>query len=1645
MLQTAPVQSFIRDKAESYLRKKTGADVHIGKLYLSWFSEARLERVYIGDLQHQALFYSGKLSLRYDLLALARNKLVVYDLHWEDLLLNAYSLPDGKMNYQFLADAFSSPPDTTAAKSETGEAMQIDIRQITVEKLRLRYHDETSGMYAVLQLPGLHTKIQTIDPGASLYDVRELRLNGLGGVFRQDFRPALKTPAATPSAPSEENNPLALLVKAKLLELNNSHFIYADEGSGISTGWSLEQLSLKLASIDMAKTQVNGGYINLEKPRGFVQMAPAKDSSEPAPATAPNTWTIRSPGFAIQGGVFRMDNTAAARAAPNTFDAGHIYLSPLELSLKQVIYTPAGLTAELEKLQVQERSGFGIKQAHASIVYSDSLVSLKNLLFETNQSRIAKEISISGPGWDKLANNLPAMGIHADLDNTHLVLAEALYFVPQYRNDPNFKKIWDKVLDLDGRIGGSLANLAVEQLHLADNVGNDIKLTGKLQSVTDSKKVYAALSDLKINSGKKAIEAWLPENTLPANIQLPAQLQVAGSLSGGMESVSTNMRIRSSYGLADFSGDIRHYTDSINSSYDLQLRQLDMDLGKWISDTSIGRLVANGHIKGKGYALSKMQASGEVVVEQARYNGYEYRNIGVAGKLDKGNYEAEVQSTDPNLQVSVQLSGALSDGMPTASGDMKIDRVDLQALGLTTSPLVLKGLFQVNLVNTKPHQLEGDVFITGLQFADAKNIYALDSISILAHAAGDTQLIQLKSPFGQASATGNYDYTSIFTLAQQIVQHHLQAPGKDSLLAKTPAPQTMDLQASLRWPGNLHNLAPGLHMNQPLLVTARVVTDSLLVKANVFLPVFSYDSLRVDSTHLRLLANRDSLQVDAGLSSLAHPTVPLYRTALRAKAVTGELDWHLRLDDKAGAEKYRLGGDLSILPDSGYDIRLSEELLLNKTVFTTGEKNLIQLSPKGIRYAALQLLAGDQSLQLETKPATGTALPPVDLSLKDFRLSTLTGIVGKDSALAEAKINGELHVTGLDATPLVSAGLHLNDITVTSIPVGDLAVQLETPVAGQYDITAALTGQENDVQVKGRYAENMAFEVLLNKLNLHSLEPFAMGQASRMKGYANGKIAIAGSADKPQVRGELGFNDAQANITMINTTLQLSGNKMVFDEKGILFNEFILKDSLGGTTTVNGRINTTDYSNYAFDLRINTDNFMVLGPKASHDQAYYGPAFIDSRINVGGDLDLPVIDMNVTLRDKSKVTITLPDDAPGIEDREGVIRFVNRSNPADSSLLAARGDSLVAENEKIRGMDFSAAINITKTSTINIIIDPVNGDYLEAMGTASLNLTIDPSGKMSMTGKYALEDGKYEMSLNQLIKRSFAIVKGSSITWDGDPTGAELDITARHDVKAPAIDLIGDQLTSATTNKKQYNQRIPVEVYLMITEKLMKPTIKFRLDMPEKDRAVFNGAPYTRIKQINNIESQLNKQVMGLLVLQSFISEDPMASLESGAGGSMEDAARQSVSKVLSQQLNNLAGNLIKGVDLNFDLQSEEDYSTGSKTERTSLNIGASKSLFNDRLTVAVGSNIGIAGNTPGNASALIGDITVDYALSRDGRYKLRAFQRNQTDAILQGQIIETGLTFMLVMDFNTFSEILRRSKEDIELKKREQEAKQKK
>jgi hypothetical protein len=336
-------------------------------------------------------------------------------------------------------------------------------------------------------------------------------------------------------------------------------------------------------------------------------------------------------------------------------------------------------------------------------------------------------------------------------------------------------------------------------------------------------------------------------------------------------------------------------------------------------------------------------------------------------------------------------------------------------------------------------------------------------------------------------------------------------------------------------------------------------------------------------------------------------------------------------------------------------------------------------------------------------------------------------------------------------------------------------------------------------------------------------------------------------------------------------------------------------------------------------------------------------------------------------------------------------------------------------------------IVVSKNAVFNLIVDAGNGDFLQLKGSGQMTGGIDASGKITLVGSYEIEQGTYNLSFN-FLKRKFDIQKGSRIVWTGEPTTAQIDVTAIYVANTAPIDLVQGQIEATQANENIYKQKLPFEVHLLLQGELLKPQITFDIVLPEdKNYNVSKdiiSTVETKLAQIRQEPSEMNKQVFALLLLNRFVGEDPFSS----SGGTMDAGtfAMQSVSRLLSEQLNQLAQNLIQGVDINFDLATTQDYTTGSEQNRTDLNVGISKRLLSDRLTVSVGSDFELQGPMQSNQSQnnLAGNIAVNYKLSKDGRYMLRAYRKNDYTGEIEGYVIETGIGFIISVDYNRFKQI---------------------
>src|SRR3546814_17607092 len=139
-------------------------------------------------------------------------------------------------------------------------------------------------------------------------------------------------------------------------------------------------------------------------------------------------------------------------------------------------------------------------------------------------------------------------------------------------------------------------------------------------------------------------------------------------------------------------------------------------------------------------------------------------------------------------------------------------------------------------------------------------------------------------------------------------------------------------------------------------------------------------------------------------------------------------------------------------------------------------------------------------------------------------------------------------------------------------------------------------------------------------------------------------------------------------------------------------------------------------------------------------------------------MDNPDVTAYLRVNEKTNMALTLPTSEPGVQEREGVVEFVDMDAPADT----LQADTLLAATQ-ITGVDLSADLDVDEEAQFKVIVDPVNGDNLQIKGNPALSIGVAPKGTLTSQVRYEMAAGAYELSLN--------ITK----TWESRRLGKEVE------------------------------------------------------------------------------------------------------------------------------------------------------------------------------------------------------------------------------------------------------------------------------
>ncbi|MBB1149389.1 translocation/assembly module TamB [Myroides sp. NP-2] len=1652
LVQLPSIQNAIKDKAITFVEQKIGTPVKLDKIAISFPKKIVLKGLYLESQEKDTLAYVNHLGVDIGLFGLLQNKINVSSVDLNGLRATVKRDSLQRFNFDYIIDAFASEEE----KEETPSSMTVSVGQINLNSIALTFDDAYDGHHLDFKLNQFVTRFKDFDLEQMRFALPKIASDGITLVYHK-ASPAGEHPEVIEedTAASPEGNEQPIDLNVGVIELTQTYIDYQSAEDYIQAILDLGEFKLSLNKLDLAKQQLDIEEVLLNKTKAEVAFLSRPQATTPPAAVSPDSlatpenetlgWNLAVRNFDINDFNAKYDDNNHKKRQEG-LDVNHVAIEDLQFSLKDFQYTDAGLNGNLQQLAFKEQSGFTLSNSKAYFQYGQQASFVKNLSIETPNTQFQSTAVFNYKSLEQLTTQLGQLSVDVVISNSHLGLKDAYLLMPDVFKAHGLTKLSQEKIEIDLIAKGLMSDLSLEKMYVNLLGSTFINAEGKVRNLPDVEQAYLDVNIKDFQTTAKDIYTLAPASVIPKDIEIPALIRFTGIAKGTQRDLVSTFELKTSSGSILFDGGFNQRIKN-KEKYWGNLTIDRLNVGRIIKNDSIGSISLQAKVDGMGLEPAHAKANASIKLVKAAYNGYEYKDMLLQAHLADGHYEVHSQNDDPNLNFNLNATGTWTDKALSLSLLADLKQIDLHQLRLNDEASVLSGKVEVDMPNILPDSLVGTASIRDLSFNALSRSFVLQPITFNAEATPAYRKMSLQSQILDFDMEGDYLLTKLGDAMTQTIQKYYNLRANDEAkkvdsnaneLETTEKQNHFTYQLRIKNDPIFQKIAPELKEIQPIVFggTYRQKDDYLTLKGEI--PSIQYGDMTIDSITLDVKPNSASaLSYELAIQSISNASFQIRRMVLDGFAKDNKIDLNFKLLDRQEQTSYLVGAEI-LAGTQQQRVKLKEGgFILDYKPWTVHPNNSIVLSDKGFFATDFEMSYKSSLIRLASEEEKINS--PLAVKFENFSIETLTKMIQKEKLLAAGTINGEIHLKDLTTDFRFVSNIDIADLTVYEIGLGNLHIGVANESHSKYGANIVLEGQENKIRLFGTTdvdQQTLDLKLAVDKFQLKAVEHFSMGNLSNAQGYLSGEITLGGKYEQPAILGAIDFNQIGFHVNPINADFKDINEKIAFTPKGIELNTFSITDSEGNLLVIDGQILTQTYTDFKFNLDVKAVDFKAVSSTSKDNDMYYGTLIFDSDLKIRGDLNTPKVSGQVTIGEKTDFTLVMPQEDPSIADREGIVEFIDEASLRQAELLKYQADF---DQSALKGMDVSVSIVVDKEATFTMIMDKSSGDKVVIKGEGDIVGGIDPSGKVTLTGRYEFSEGSYDLSFN-FIKRKFLVEKGSSITFAGDPTDAILNLTAIYETKTAPIDLLQNQLSAMTpTEQNKYKQQLPFQALLMMKGELLKPEISFDIRLKDGITSASGDVislTKSKLEQIKANESELNKQVFALLLLNHFIGDNPF---ESSMGGlSAGTMARQSVNRLLSDQLNNLATNLIQGVELNFNLESTEDFSSGSRENRTDLNIAVSKRLFSDRLKVTVGSSFEVEGNQRQNEQAtnIAGDIELEYALSKDGRYLLRVYRKNQYEVALQGQVVETGVGFIITMSYEHFKELFERSKDKRQLKK---------
>ncbi len=1446
------------------------------------------------------------------------------------------------------------------------------------------------------------------------------------------------------------------------VELENTDFSYKDEKSHMNLSVRVPKSDIALNDLDLKKNFIAIKYIRIDGVNVNVDLAKRIANPEDTSGVfhlLPNGPKITFDELALTNSSFSVTDHNNDSILPKGIDFKHLAFSAINLTAENGSIIGDTILTTVKNLAAKERSGFDLQQFTSQLRFSTNEITLDKLHIKTNNSDIKDYLSFRYNSLADFKDFLNAVRIKSHMENTKFSLKDLNYFVH------TLDKVEHNQLVINGEIDGRVNNLKGRGIDI--RTGSNTVFKGDFYT-RGLPNIYNASLNLRVNRLATTIEdvkRLLPGVVIPDNFYSLGLIYYTGSVDGFLTDFVSNGKLVTSIGSATTDVNFKYDKNNNKASYSGNLALNEFDLGRFFKDTTnFGKVSLQTKIDGGGLTLESLHANLDGNVSNFTFKGYNYKDIKVNGSVIKKSFAGLLQIHDPYLDMDFNGKADLTQKTPVLNFEADIRKAAPKNLYLIKDNLVFSGKLQSNFTGSKVDDMVGslqldDASITRDDTINAKIKHLAINAKFL---SGEKKSITLVSDFAEAEMEGNFTLKELPKALLVFANKTFTRGYVDTTSANLQQDFSLDLR--IFEPGDLTRIIypklSNVHrsritcdfntLDNKLNLTANIPEVSIgkinirraeinassangkFDFASAVDKVYNGDSLMLDSVRLASKTVGDDIRFDLSVSDkrkFNYADVTAFLTPEREKAV-------LRMDTC----QIKLGNNIWHFDPNNYIFIMGKKIITNNLAFRTNNQTIYVSS------------------YLKNDTATSFKLTLDNTSISDF----VSSFAAKSKEISGV-VNGMLVAENVFYKPDLYADLVVEDFKLGSELIGDINIDSRLDSSGNNILVYASVKSgnlnpdyQNFIEARGVVSlagtPSLKIDVDAQKLGLNFLNyKFFDRYVKNCKGYATAKLSIAGPLSKPLLTGKVHLVKDTVTVSFLNTTYHLNDQYATLDEHGFNLDGIVIRDIKNNLLYGNGRINHESFRNFALAIRVNTDNgqFLNTGPKES--PGFYGIAYGKGYIDFNGDINSPTI---------SGYAKTLPGTYCKLP-----INSSYETNRYSFYKFIGHGKDTVITNKilpqlKLNGVTFTLELDVTPDARMDIILDPVAGDVLTGYGNGHLQIAISKTGAITMYGDYEIVRGNYLFTLQNIINKRFDLSPGGTINFAGDVYKAHLNVDAVYEVRSSSADLIDDLIntnnntqTGTSANQNQLANaalsRIPYRLLMNLAGPLERPTITFDIKAVDPDPAIKSYVEQ-RLAMLRNNESDMNKEVFGLLVMNRFIPLGYTTSNAIANSNNLGGTAANTVSEFISSQLSNYLSNLLEfanirnlNVNIGYRQYDQLNNTAGTSTTnsatldtRRELQLALSQRLLNNRLSINAGGNLDFGATTvdaqtgqPVTQSARnvipTGNFEVEYSLTPSGTWRAKAFNRTNYDYYNSRNSNKTGIGISYRQEFDKPSDLI--------------------